>query len=306
MQAWVALGNSEVEVRDARAWLYRIVHNVAISQLRRPIHDSLDVEDGGQTGDAGDEVERRLEVRAALAGLASLPELQRRVMLSTALEGRSHDEVADALGLSHGAVRGLIYRARATLRAGGRGDHAVAVDPVGRAPGRRVRTLGRARRGARRWRIGRDRQSARQGRRGRGRGRRDRDRRRGCRKHWASAGPSRGRQRRAITRTGRRRCPCPKRGDDRCVGVDCHVRVKRCRLWWNSRGVAVRRFAFRSARAPGARAPVDPVDRWIGVASRPWAGRPGWAVHRRGFREFRRLWPFRRLWRRQRLGISAS
>jgi hypothetical protein len=38
-------------------------------------------------------------------------------MLGTALEGRSHDEVADALGLSHGAVRGLIYRARATLRA---------------------------------------------------------------------------------------------------------------------------------------------------------------------------------------------
>ncbi len=117
MQAWVALGNPEVEVRDARAWLYRIVHNVAISQLRLPVHDSLDVEDGGQTGDAGDEVERRLEVRAALAGLASLPELQRQVMLSTALEGRSHDEVADALGLSHGAVRGLIYRARATLRA---------------------------------------------------------------------------------------------------------------------------------------------------------------------------------------------
>ena len=117
MQAWVALGNPEVEVRDARAWLYRIVHNVAISQLRRPVHDSLDVEDGGQTGDAEDEVERRLEVRAALAGLASLPELQRRVMLSTALEGRSHDEVAVALGLSHGAVRGLLYRARATLRA---------------------------------------------------------------------------------------------------------------------------------------------------------------------------------------------
>ena len=63
------------------------------------------------------EVERRLEVREALAGLASLPELQRRVMLSTALEGRSHDEIATALGLSHGAVRGLIYRARATLRA---------------------------------------------------------------------------------------------------------------------------------------------------------------------------------------------
>ncbi len=35
LQAWVAIGR-EAEVRDVRAWLYRIVHNVAISHLRRP------------------------------------------------------------------------------------------------------------------------------------------------------------------------------------------------------------------------------------------------------------------------------
>jgi RNA polymerase sigma factor (sigma-70 family) len=117
MQAWVALGNQDVEVRDARAWLYRIVHNAAISQLRRPVHDSLEASHTGLARGTEDELDRRLEAFAALAGLASLPDLQREVMLSTALEGRSHDEVADALGLSHGAVRGLIYRARATLRA---------------------------------------------------------------------------------------------------------------------------------------------------------------------------------------------
>src|SRR5262249_9720977 len=41
----------------------------------------------------------------------------RRGVLAPALGGQSHDEIASALGLSHGAVRGLIYRARATLRA---------------------------------------------------------------------------------------------------------------------------------------------------------------------------------------------
>lgn len=92
-----------------RAWLCRIVHYVAISNLRRPIHDTVNVDPGHGTGGADHEVERRLEVRDALAGsrLASLRELQRRVMLSTAVEGRSRDEIAAALGLTHGAVRGL-------------------------------------------------------------------------------------------------------------------------------------------------------------------------------------------------------
>ena len=117
MQAWIALSAGEGEIREVRAWLYRIVHNVAISNLRRPVHDQVHEDLSGDGNGADLEVERRLAIRNALAGLAALPELQRRVMLSTALEGQSHDEVATALGLSHGAVRGLIYRARATLRA---------------------------------------------------------------------------------------------------------------------------------------------------------------------------------------------
>jgi RNA polymerase sigma factor (sigma-70 family) len=117
LQAWIALGSGDGEIRDVRAWLYRIVHNVAISTLRRPVHDQVREDQAMEGGAADQVVERRLALRDALAGLASLPELQRQVMLSTALEGQSHDEVATALGLSHGAVRGLIYRARATLRA---------------------------------------------------------------------------------------------------------------------------------------------------------------------------------------------
>src|SRR5947209_2300027 len=117
LQAWMALAAGETDVRDPRAWLYRIVHNVAISNLRRPVHEDVVIDRGVSPGGADHEVERRLAVREALAGLASLPELQRQAILSTAFDGRSHDEVAAALGLSHGAVRGLIYRARATLRA---------------------------------------------------------------------------------------------------------------------------------------------------------------------------------------------
>ena len=116
LQAWKALSSGS-EVRDARAWLYRIVHNVAITALRA----SGDPREGlawGSGAPAVDQlVEQRMAAREALAGLAALPDLQRQVMVSTALDGASHEEVAAALGLSSGSVRGLIYRARSTLRA---------------------------------------------------------------------------------------------------------------------------------------------------------------------------------------------
>ena len=61
--------------------------------------------------------ERRWVMRRTLAGLAALPEAQREALLRTAVEGRSQEQVAAELGLSEGAVRGLVYRARTALRA---------------------------------------------------------------------------------------------------------------------------------------------------------------------------------------------
>lgn len=115
LQAWRAL-KSGAEVRDVRPWLYRIAHNVAISHLRSGRAAPRELEDGPGSFDVDQVVEQRLRARAALAGMASLPELQRQVLVSTTLDGASHEEVATALGLTSGSVRGLIYRARAALR----------------------------------------------------------------------------------------------------------------------------------------------------------------------------------------------
>jgi RNA polymerase sigma factor (sigma-70 family) len=112
LQAWTAL-SAGAQVRDVRAWLHRIVHNVAVTDLRRP---RAVVTELRHAASAAHVVEQRLAVREALAGLASLPDLQREVMVGTAVDGMSHEELASALGLSSGAVRGLIYRARAALR----------------------------------------------------------------------------------------------------------------------------------------------------------------------------------------------
>jgi RNA polymerase sigma factor (sigma-70 family) len=117
LQAWLALQRG-TEVRDARAWLYRVVHNAAVDALRSSAYDHEQLNDSLQGATAPhSDLERRIAVRQALAGLAALPELQRAALLRTAIEGHSHEEVAAALGLSDGSVRGLIYRARATLRA---------------------------------------------------------------------------------------------------------------------------------------------------------------------------------------------
>jgi len=116
LQAWTAI-RTGVEVRDPRAWLYRIVHNVAISNHRRPALVPVEMRDTAGANGADFEAEQRMAARDALAGLAALPDLQREVMVGTAVDGMSHEELASALGLSSGAVRGLIYRARATLRA---------------------------------------------------------------------------------------------------------------------------------------------------------------------------------------------
>jgi RNA polymerase sigma factor (sigma-70 family) len=125
LQAWLALQRG-TEVRDARAWLYRVVHNAAVDALRSSgyDHEQLSHSLQGATAPHSD-LERRIAVRQALAGLAALPELQRAALLRTAIEGHSHEQVAAALGLSDGSVRGLVYRARATLRAS-----ATAITPI--------------------------------------------------------------------------------------------------------------------------------------------------------------------------------
>jgi RNA polymerase sigma factor (sigma-70 family) len=116
LQAWLALQNG-TEVRDAKAWLYRIVHNAALNTLRGSGYDYAELSEALSGAAASQEdLDRRIAVREALAGLAALPELQREALLRTAVEGHSHGQVAEAMGLSEGALRGLVYRARATLR----------------------------------------------------------------------------------------------------------------------------------------------------------------------------------------------
>jgi RNA polymerase sigma factor (sigma-70 family) len=116
MRAWEAL-RAGTEVKNVPAWLSQITRNVALTEYARqratPEALSAELVDPQSVPRS---VEQRIAVQQVLLQLAALPEPQRAALLATEFEGRSRRQIAADLGLSEGAVRQLVYRARAALR----------------------------------------------------------------------------------------------------------------------------------------------------------------------------------------------
>jgi RNA polymerase sigma factor (sigma-70 family) len=117
ISAWTSL-RTGTEVRDLRPWLYRIAHNAAINALKKVGEAMEEVPEslGGFASEPAAELERRDEMQRALTSIAALPSRQRAALLAIAVDGRAHSDVAAELGLTDGAVRQLVHRARITLR----------------------------------------------------------------------------------------------------------------------------------------------------------------------------------------------
>mgnify|MGYP006208618223 CR=1 FL=1 len=97
-----------------RAWLFAISRTVFLDHVRREarrptVSDELDPPRVGESDVA--------EVDAIERALATLPERQRTALLLSDRVGLSGAEVAETLGISEGAARVLIHRARHTFRA---------------------------------------------------------------------------------------------------------------------------------------------------------------------------------------------
>jgi RNA polymerase sigma factor (sigma-70 family) len=111
-----AMTSSDTDLQ-LRPWLYRIAHNAALNVLRAGRRtDELD-ERLAAVGRVEQDVETRERLHEALAAIARLPEPQRDALTLQALQGRSHDEIALALGVSAGAARQHVHRARGAVRA---------------------------------------------------------------------------------------------------------------------------------------------------------------------------------------------
>ena len=104
---------------DLKPWLYRIVHNGALNVLRgeRDVV-TLDEHEGDRLVPGVEaQVEEREWFRSVIGAVQALPTAQRDALLLRELEGRSHEEIASALGVTAGAARQHLMRARATMRA---------------------------------------------------------------------------------------------------------------------------------------------------------------------------------------------
>ena len=117
-KALLALRGSEAEI-ELRPWLYRIVRNTALNDLRDRAPAAAELTEalpGARSAAA--EAEAREELRELMERLQALPETQRAALVMRELEGLGHEEIAAALGLSGGGARQAIFRARAALREG--------------------------------------------------------------------------------------------------------------------------------------------------------------------------------------------
>lgn len=101
---------------DLRAWLFGIMHNLRIDQLRRAGLSTLSMDDEVIEVPIRATQTDRLELSDLDAALARLPEEQRAVLLLVALEEMRYEDIAQTLGVPIGTVMSRLSRGRERLR----------------------------------------------------------------------------------------------------------------------------------------------------------------------------------------------
>ncbi len=119
VKALEALPRYEARGIPFGGWLFRLARNAIIDHVRtRHDHAELDTVVGWTHGDAGPEeiAAVRQELDAIGEALTTLTEEQREAITLRFFGGLSAREAAEAMGKQEGTVRGLQFRAIASLR----------------------------------------------------------------------------------------------------------------------------------------------------------------------------------------------
>jgi len=111
-------------------WLYRIVNNVCLDELRRrkrqkvtSLDQAVEMDDGEvsrqipDTADGPEQALERMELqRLVQESILQLDEEYRIVLIMRELQGYSYNEIAEALDLNLGTVKSRLNRARGYLK----------------------------------------------------------------------------------------------------------------------------------------------------------------------------------------------
>lgn len=114
VRAWERLGQFHGE-SSIETWLHRLAVNVVLDHLRRSRRDAARLfvgteEDFGAARQPA--LDSRMDVAAALE---TLPAGSRTVLVLYDIEGYSHDEIAQMMGIAPGTARAQLWRARRAL-----------------------------------------------------------------------------------------------------------------------------------------------------------------------------------------------
>ena len=103
---------------DLRAWLFTILHNQHVNDVRRAVREGVNVpvEDVAPVLTVPSTQGASLQLRDLDRAMARLPEEQRQVLLLVGLEGMRYEEVAVVLDVPVGTVRSRLSRGRDMLR----------------------------------------------------------------------------------------------------------------------------------------------------------------------------------------------
>ena len=114
VRAWMAA--DRIRQPTVKSYLFTIARNAYTDLLRRATrHTQLDEKLPDTRISAQTQIEQSAEVRAVLAALQQLPEMDRTVLLMRALDEMPYEEIAETLGIPVVTAKVKVHRARLKL-----------------------------------------------------------------------------------------------------------------------------------------------------------------------------------------------
>ena len=114
VSAWLV--RERIRQPTVKSYLFAIARNLYRDmQRRQERHAKLDEHMTDKRISAQTHMEQTAEVRAVLAALQQLPDIDRTALLMRALDEMPYEEIAQTLGIPVGTARLKVYRARLKL-----------------------------------------------------------------------------------------------------------------------------------------------------------------------------------------------